>query len=126
MSAPLRLVLFDVDGTLVDSQGSIVAAMTASFGVLSLSVPDREAILSIVGLSLPNAMAHLASEHPDSGATPLGRGLQGGLSRASVGAGRGQVHRSIRVRATPSKPCTRCPRFCWAWPPVNRSAGWMR
>lgn len=62
MSAPLRLVLFDVDGTLVDSQGSIVAAMTASFDALSLPVPEREAILSIVGLSLPNAMARLVPE----------------------------------------------------------------
>ena len=60
MSAPLRLVLFDVDGTLVDSQASIVAAMTASFDALMLPVPDRQAILSIVGLSLPNAMAQLA------------------------------------------------------------------
>ncbi|WP_170362250.1 HAD-IA family hydrolase [Ruegeria arenilitoris] len=66
MSAPLRLVLFDVDGTLVDSQGSIVAAMSASFRALSLPVPDRNAILSIVGLSLPNAMAQLALEHSDS------------------------------------------------------------
>lgn len=62
MSAPLRLVLFDVDGTLVDSQGSIVAAMTASFDALSLQVPNRQAILSIVGLSLPNAMAQLAPD----------------------------------------------------------------
>jgi len=66
MSAPLRLVLFDVDGTLVDSQGSIVAAMTASFDALSLPVPDRGAILSIVGLSLPVAMARLAPEHSDT------------------------------------------------------------
>ncbi len=63
MSAPLRLVLFDVDGTLVDSQGSIVAAMTASFNALSLPVPDRQAILSIVGLSLPVAISKLANEH---------------------------------------------------------------
>ncbi|WP_377192712.1 HAD-IA family hydrolase [Ruegeria meonggei] len=63
MSAPLRLVLFDVDGTLVDSQGSIVAAMTASFDAQALPVPDRQAILSIVGLSLPNAMAQLAPQH---------------------------------------------------------------
>ncbi|WP_170387743.1 HAD-IA family hydrolase [Ruegeria atlantica] len=66
MSAPLRLVLFDVDGTLVDSQGSIVAAMTASFDAHSLPVPKRDAILSIVGLSLPVAMARLASEHSDT------------------------------------------------------------
>ncbi len=63
MSAPLRLVLFDVDGTLVDSQGRIVAAMTASFDALSLPVPDRQAILSIVGLSLPIAISKLANEH---------------------------------------------------------------
>ncbi len=62
MSAPLRLVLFDVDGTLVDSQGAIVSAMTASFQALSLPVPDRLAILSIVGLSLPHAMARLAPD----------------------------------------------------------------
>ncbi|WP_037311684.1 HAD-IA family hydrolase [Ruegeria halocynthiae] len=66
MSAPLRLVLFDVDGTLVDSQGSIVAAMTASFEALSQPVPDRAAILSIVGLSLPNAMAQLAPQNSDA------------------------------------------------------------
>jgi phosphoglycolate phosphatase len=66
MSAPLRLVLFDVDGTLVDSQGSIVSAMTACFEAQSLPVPEREAILSIVGLSLPNAMAQLAPEHPET------------------------------------------------------------
>ena len=65
MSAPLRLVLFDVDGTLVDSQGAIVSAMTASFQAQSLPVPRRNAILSIVGLSLPHAMAHLAPDQSD-------------------------------------------------------------
>lgn len=34
MSKPLRLVIFDVDGTLVDSQGDIVAAMTAAFAAV--------------------------------------------------------------------------------------------
>ncbi|WP_300073446.1 HAD-IA family hydrolase [uncultured Ruegeria sp.] len=66
MSAPLRLVLFDVDGTLVDSQGSIVHAMTASFQAASVAAPDREAILSIVGLSLPHAMACLAPDQSTS------------------------------------------------------------
>ena len=66
MTSPLRLVLFDVDGTLVDSQGSIVSAMTASFDALGLTVPDRSAILSIVGLSLPVALSRLAHDHPVS------------------------------------------------------------
>ncbi|MCM2563216.1 HAD-IA family hydrolase [Lutimaribacter sp. EGI FJ00015] len=60
MSAALRLVLFDVDGTLVDSQGDIVASMTAAFGALGHPVPPRDAVLGIVGLSLPEAMARLA------------------------------------------------------------------
>lgn len=66
MSAPLRLVLFDVDGTLVDSQGSIVHAMTTSFQAASVPVPTREVILSIVGLSLPHAIARLVPDQPSS------------------------------------------------------------
>ncbi len=65
MSAPLRLVLFDVDGTLVDSQGAIVSAMTACFQAQSLPIPERDAVLSIVGLSLPHAMARLAPEQSE-------------------------------------------------------------
>lgn len=58
----LRLVIFDVDGTLVDSQASIVAAMAAAFGAEGLAVPARAAILAIVGLSLEHAMLRLAPE----------------------------------------------------------------
>ncbi len=58
----LRLVIFDVDGTLVDSQASIIAAMTAAFEGLDLAVPGRAEILSIVGLSLDHAMLRLAPE----------------------------------------------------------------
>lgn len=61
----LRLVIFDLDGTLVDSQGHILAAMGAAFGALSLPAPDRAAVLSIVGLSLPQAMLRLAGDHPE-------------------------------------------------------------
>ncbi len=64
MSTPLRLVLFDVDGTLVDSQGSIVGAMSAAFSEIGLTAPERSDILSIVGLSLDYAMAELAPEAP--------------------------------------------------------------
>ncbi|MEO0379085.1 MAG: HAD-IA family hydrolase [Pseudomonadota bacterium] len=56
----MRLVIFDVDGTLVDSQADIVASMTAAFGDVGLAVPPRATLLSIVGLSLDVAMAQLA------------------------------------------------------------------
>ena len=58
----LRLVVFDVDGTLVDSQKDILAAMTHAFGDAGLPVPNREAILGIVGLSLEVAMPRLVPE----------------------------------------------------------------
>lgn len=64
--SPLRLVIFDVDGTLVDSQGDIVAAMEVAFAAVGRPAPARDAILSIVGLSLDVAMARLA---PDLDAT---------------------------------------------------------
>lgn len=60
MSAQPRLVLFDVDGTLVDSQADIVQAMTAAFAACEMVAPDRAQILSIVGLSLDHAMMRLA------------------------------------------------------------------
>lgn len=60
MNAPLRLVIFDVDGTLVDSQNDIVAAMTAAFEGIGAPVPTHTQILGIVGLSLDVAMARLA------------------------------------------------------------------
>lgn len=60
MSARLRLVVFDVDGTLVDSQGDIVAAMTHAFERADAPAPERAAILGIVGLSLDAAMPRIA------------------------------------------------------------------
>lgn len=62
----LRLVIFDVDGTLVDSQGDIHAAMSAAFAAENLPLPDRAAVLSIVGLSLPMAMARLLPDAPEA------------------------------------------------------------
>jgi len=56
----MRLIVFDVDGTLVDSQAHILAAMEAAFTELGRPVPAREACLGIVGLSLPEAMMQLA------------------------------------------------------------------
>lgn len=65
MTSPLRLVIFDVDGTLVDSQGDIVAAMTAAFADVAVLLPHRDTLLSIVGLSLEVAMPVLAPDQPD-------------------------------------------------------------
>ena len=59
MAKSLKLVIFDVDGTLIDSQRIICAAMQKAFGAHALKCPPQEKLLSIVGLSLPDAFARL-------------------------------------------------------------------
>lgn len=56
----MKLVVFDCDGTLVDTQHVIVDAMMKAFAQLGLRPPSREAILASIGLSLPQAMRRLA------------------------------------------------------------------
>lgn len=58
-SSFLRLAVFDCDGTLVDSQASIVSSMAAAFEVHSHPVPDSESVRRVVGLPLRVAMEHL-------------------------------------------------------------------
>ncbi|MET0364532.1 MAG: HAD-IA family hydrolase [Sphingobium sp.] len=55
----LKLAIFDCDGTLVDSQHNIVAAMDGAFTGAGLTPPTRQETLSIVGLSLVPAIAAL-------------------------------------------------------------------
>jgi len=58
----MRLVVFDVDGTLVDSQHLIVAAQGVAFAEVGLPAPERRIALSVVGLSLPKAFRRLVGE----------------------------------------------------------------
>jgi phosphoglycolate phosphatase len=55
----LRLAVFDVDGTLVDSQHNIVSAMTEAWTSLNLGIPRPERVRRIIGLSLVDACAVL-------------------------------------------------------------------
>jgi len=52
VSRPLRLAVFDCDGTLLDSQHSIVAAMHAACDARGLPRPPAEAVRRLVGLPL--------------------------------------------------------------------------
>ena len=56
------LLLFDLDGTLVDSADIICAAQGNAFAALGMPAPTRERSLSIVGLSLHEAFTVLVGE----------------------------------------------------------------
>lgn len=56
----MKLILFDVDGTLVDSQNVIAASVREAFQAYGMEPPSRERSLSIVGLSLVEAFTVLA------------------------------------------------------------------
>lgn len=58
----MQLVIFDVDGTLIDLQHHIHAAMTYAFEVVGREPLPMSEVLSIVGLSLPQAVARLAPD----------------------------------------------------------------
>jgi len=56
------LILFDCDGTLVDSHAAIVDAMQQAFTDSGLTAPSSAAVTEIIGLSLAEAVAQLAPD----------------------------------------------------------------
>ena len=58
----MKLVIFDCDGTLVDSQETILQGLEVGYQTVGLSMPDRQTALSIVGLSLERAFLTLVGE----------------------------------------------------------------
>ncbi len=66
-----RLVLFDCDGTLVDSQSGIVRSMQTAFLSFGLIAPPPDAVKRVVGLSLDVAVRRLAPELGQSDAVQV-------------------------------------------------------
>jgi phosphoglycolate phosphatase len=54
-----RLILFDIDGTLVNSEALLLGSQRQTFADLGLVHPGREAGLAVIGLSLPQALMQL-------------------------------------------------------------------
>ncbi|MFP4132219.1 MAG: HAD-IA family hydrolase [Thiohalospira sp.] len=63
--AERRLMIFDWDGTLMDSEARIVAAMQGACRDLGLEVPDRERACDVIGLGLAEALRRLVPDLPD-------------------------------------------------------------
>lgn len=61
----MSLILFDVDGTLIDSQAIILEAQQRTLAEFGITHPGRTEGLSIIGLSLPRAFSVLIGESHD-------------------------------------------------------------
>ena len=83
----MKLAIFDVDGTLVDSQAHIVASMEAAFAAVGRPAPNRDAILSIVGLSLPVAMSVLAADAGDAARAEMAEAYKDEFHRRRLALG---------------------------------------
>ncbi len=62
MHKSYQLIIFDWDGTLVDSQAQIVSCMQQTFDMVGLSQPDESLIRHTVGLSLEAVASRLAPQ----------------------------------------------------------------
>jgi phosphoglycolate phosphatase len=58
----LRLAVFDVDGTLVDSRSSIQSSAEAAFTAIGRPPPTYEALRQTIGLSLAEGLGQLAPD----------------------------------------------------------------
>jgi phosphoglycolate phosphatase len=76
-----RLAIFDCDGTLVDSQANICAAMELCFADFGLAAPERERTRRVVGLSLVEAIRALLPDEEDLLHRDLAEGYKGAFQR---------------------------------------------
>lgn len=64
MSAPRRLVLFDLDGTLVDSSSAIWSSVCAAVARLGLTEPTAEQLRALIGPPLQDGFAEILGLGP--------------------------------------------------------------
>lgn len=71
MNNRIKLILFDCDGTLVDSVGKIERVMRRVFTEFHLDPPPQDAVRSVIGLSLPQAIASLLPQGHEGALTSM-------------------------------------------------------
>jgi len=84
---PVRLAVFDCDGTLVDGQHSIIAAMREAFRAEHLPEPPADDVRRIVGLPLLDAVARLAPGADPFRLAAVGRNYKEAYARIRAGGG---------------------------------------
>ncbi len=101
MSRPYTAVLFDLDGTIVDSAPGITATLAATFERMSLPVPTPAELLAYVGPPILDSFRDLAGldEETSDRALDIYRGLYlaSGVFDATVYPGVAAVLQAIHA-----------------------------
>ena len=66
MRKPFELLIFDWDGTLMDSAASIAEAIQEACADLGLPIPPTSQARYVIGLGLTDAMRHILPDLPES------------------------------------------------------------
>lgn len=84
----LRLIIWDVDGTLINSRAAIVRAMRGAFEATGLPYPGDAAVLSGVGLSISELFARMLPDADNNTIAALSDGYRASYydHRVSVGS----------------------------------------
>lgn len=64
----VRAIIFDLDGTLIDSQEDILAAFSHAFAGLSVQAPSRAELLSVIGRRLEDCFSQFVGGNGADGA----------------------------------------------------------
>jgi phosphoglycolate phosphatase len=91
-SSPLRLAVFDCDGTLVDSIHSIAEAVEAACTAHGIPVPEPARVRRFVGLPLEEAIARLLPDMPASDVPRVTELYKNAFTRLRVN---GRVHEPL-------------------------------
>lgn len=106
-------ILFDLDGTIVDSAPGITASLAQTFQHLGLSVPKPAELLAYVGPPLLDSFRDLARFTPEQSQQALdiyrGYYLASGVFDASVYPGIGELLRKIHESGIPLSLATSKP-----------------
>ncbi len=80
MNKPLRLAVFDCDGTLVDSQASIIAAVLTACQAHRVPAPTPETVRRLVGLPLAESFSRLVPGADEETCVRLGESYREAFS----------------------------------------------
>jgi len=89
------LALFDLDGTLVDSQHLIVETMEQACAAAGVAAPTPQAVTRLVGLSLPRMIATLCPAEDDASRAKILDGYKARFAQTARAAGESRLYPGV-------------------------------